>query len=492
MKNLTLLTDLYQLTMMQGWYFAGKSNQKAIFDRFYRTNPYHGGYTIFAGLEHVIKYIKELSFVDEDIDYLRSLGIFKEEFLNYLLHFQFSGDIWSVPEGTVVFPDEPLVRVQANFMEAQLIETALSMFLNHESLICTKASRIRTVAPEDRLMEFGLRRAHGADAGIYGARAAVIGGFDATSNVIAGKMFGIPVAGTMAHSWVMSFPSEIDSFREYARQYPGNAILLVDTYNSLQSGVPNAITVFKELLACGVKFGKYGIRFDSGDLAYLSKEARKMLDQAGLDNAVISASNDLDEYIIRDLKMQGAKITVWGVGTKLITSEGSSSMGGVYKLAAEYVDELIIPKMKISDNVEKITNPGIKKLFRVYQHEKIKADLITLADEEIDSNLDLLLSDETHAWKKIVLLKGSYTIREMLVPIFKNGRSIYKQPSLQEIKGYAQSELETLWDEFKRLTNPDQMKVDLSEKLVALKKQLLFENQKNVIENISTYSNNDP
>ncbi|MBP1762147.1 MAG: putative nicotinate phosphoribosyltransferase [Firmicutes bacterium] len=475
MRNLTLLTDLYQLTMMQGWYFAGKSNQKAVFDRFYRNNPYHGGYTIFAGLEHVIRYIKELSFTEEDIEYLRSLGIFKEDFLNYLLHFQFTGDMWSVPEGTVVFPGEPLLIVQANFMEAQLIETALSMFLNHESLICTKASRMRTVAPEDILMEFGLRRSHGADAGIYGARAAVIGGFDATSNVIAGKMFGIPVAGTMAHSWVMSFSSELDSFREYARQYPGNAILLVDTYNSLQSGVPNAIKAFKELMASGVKFGKYGIRFDSGDLAYLSKEARKMLDQAGLKDAVISGSNDLDEHIIRDLKMQGAKITVWGVGTKLITSEGSSSLGGVYKLAAEYDEGKIIPKMKISDNVEKITNPGIKKLFRIYQQGKIKADLITLADETIDGKHDLLLSDETHIWKKTVLSKGSYTVREMLVPIFTNGNCVYKQPSLQEIKVYAHSEMETLWDEFKRLTNPDKIKVDLSEKLVALKKQLLYE-----------------
>jgi nicotinate phosphoribosyltransferase len=288
-------------------------------------------------------------------------------------------------------------------------------------------------------------------------------------------MFGIPVAGTMAHSWVMSFPSEIDAFREYARQYPGNAILLVDTYNTLQSGLPNAIAVFKELIASGVKFGKYGIRFDSGDLAYLSKEARKMLDQAGLQAAVISASNDLDENIIRDLKMQGAKITAWGVGTKLITSDGSSSLGGVYKLAAEYDEKLVIPKMKISDNVEKITNPGMKKLFRVYQHGKIKADLITLADETIDSDQDLLLSDETHVWKKTVLVKGSYTIREMLVPIFKNGSCVYRQPSLQEIKAYAQSEVETLWDEFRRLTNPDKMKVDLSEKLAALKKQLLYE-----------------
>jgi len=475
MKNLTMLTDLYQLTMMQGWYFSGKANQKAVFDRFYRTNPYHGGYTVYAGLEHVIQYINELSFSEEDIDYLRSLGIFKEDFLNHLLHFQFTGDIWSVPEGTVVFPGEPLLIVQANFMEAQLIETALSMFLNHESLICTKASRMRSVAAEDLLMEFGLRRAHGVDAGVYGARAAIIGGFDATSNVIAGKMFGVPVAGTMAHSWVMSFSSELDAFREYARQYPGNAILLVDTYNSLQSGVPNAITAFKELMAKGVKFGKYGIRFDSGDLAYLSKEARRMLDKAGLKDAVISASNDLDEYIIRDLKMQGAKITLWGVGTKLITSDGSSSLGGVYKLAAEYDENLVIPKMKISDNVEKITNPGIKKLYRVYQNGKIKADLISLADETIDNSQDIIVYDETHMWKKSVLAKGSYAVREMLVPIFKNGVCVYQQPSLQEIKVYAQSEMESLWDEFKRLTNPDRMKVDLSEQLTALKKQLLYE-----------------
>jgi len=475
MKNLTLLTDLYQLTMMQGYYFSGKANQRAVFDRFYRLNPYNGGYTLFAGLEHVIQYINDLSFAEDDIDYLRSLGIFKEEFLTCLRHFKFTGDIWSVPEGTVTFPGEPLVRVRANFMEAQLIETALSMFLNHESLICTKASRIRAVAPDDNLMEFGLRRAHGADAGIYGARAAVIGGFNATSNVIAGKMFNIPVAGTMAHSWVMSFSSEITAFREYARQYPDNAILLVDTYNTLQSGLPNAIKVFTELMAKGIEFGKYGIRFDSGDLAYLSKEARKMLDKAGLKEAIISASNDLDENIIRDLKIQGAKITSWGVGTRLITSMGSSSLGGVYKLAAEYDDDVIVPKMKISDNIEKITNPGMKKLFRVYQYEKIKADLITLADENIDNTQDLVLSDEIHMWKKTVLLKGSYTIREMLVPIFTNGICVYEQPTLQEIKNYAQSEIETLWDEFRRLNNPDKMKVDLSEKLIALKKKILYE-----------------
>lgn len=475
MRHLTLLTDLYELTMMQGWYFAGKANVRAVFDRFYRGNPYHGGYTVFAGLEHVIQYIQELFFNAEDIDYLRSLGIFKEEFLNYLLHFRFSGDIWSIPEGTVAFPGEPLLIVQANFMEAQLIETALSMFLNHESLICTKASRIRTVAPDDLLLEFGLRRAHGTDAGIYGARAAVIGGFDATSNVMAGKMFNIPVAGTMAHSWIMSFPTEIDAFREYARQYPSNAILLVDTYNSLRSGVPNAIAVFKELMDSGVKFGKYGIRFDSGDLAYLSKEARKSLDEAGMQEAVISGSNDLDEYIIRDLKMQGAKIKVWGVGTKLITSDGTSSMGGVYKLAAEFENDQMVPKMKISDNVEKMTNPGLKKLYRVYQHGKIKADLITLANETLDSDKALLLSDETHDWKRIVLPPESYALREMLVPIFQNGNCVYTQPSLPEIKAYAQSEMETLWDEHKRLTNPEQMRVDLSDKLLALKKQLLLE-----------------
>ncbi len=475
MKNLTLLTDLYQLTMMQGYYFAGKKNYTAVFDRFYRINPYNGGYTVFAGLEHVIDYIQSLFFTEEDIDYLRSLGIFKEDFLDYLSALRFTGDIWSVPEGTVVFPGELLVRVQANFMEAQLIETALSMFLNHESLICTKASRIRTVAPHDHLMEFGLRRAHGSDAGIYGARAAIIGGFNATSNVIAGKMFGIPVAGTMAHSWVMSFPSEIEAFREYARQYPRNAILLVDTYNTLRSGLPHAIAVFKELMEQGVTFGNYGIRFDSGDLAYLSKEARKMLDKAGMKAAVISASNDLDENIIRDLKMQGAEITAWGVGTKLITSDGSSALGGVYKLAAEYEGDTVIPKMKVSDNAEKITNPGIKKLFRVYQNGRIKADLITLADEIVNSNQDLVLSDETHLWKKTILAKGSYTIREMLVPIFDKGQLVYQKPSLTEIQAYAQAEMETLWDEFRRLINPDKMKVDLSDKLASLKRQLLHE-----------------
>ena len=279
----------------------------------------------------------------------------------------------------------------------------------------------------------------------------------------------------MAHSWVMSFPTEIDAFREYARQYLSNAILLVDTYNSLRSGVPNAIAVFRELMDNGVKFGKYGIRFDSGDLAYLSKEARRMLDEAGLQEAVISGSNDLDEYIIRDLKMQDAKIRVWGVGTKLITSDGAPSMGGVYKLAAEFEADQMVPKMKISDNVEKMTNPGLKKLYRVYQQGKIKADLITLANETLDSDKALLLSDETHAWKKIVLPPETYVLREMLIPIFQNGRCVYKQPSLPEIKAYAQSEMETLWDEHKRLTNPEQMRVDLSDMLLALKKRLLYE-----------------
>jgi len=474
MRNTTMLTDLYQLTMMQGLYLAGKDSQEAVFDRFYRTNPCNGGYSIVAGLEHVIEYIKNIKFTNDDIEYLRGLTIFGEEFLDYLKKFRFTGDIWAIPEGTVVFPGEPLLRVHAKKNEALFIETALSMFLNHESLIATKASRVRWAAKDDFLMEFGLRRAQGTDAALYGARAAVIGGFNATSDVLAGKLFGIPVVGTMAHSWVMSFDNELAAFREYAKRYPDNALLLVDTYDTIGSGVPNAIKVFTEMKAAGV-LKRYGIRLDSGDLAYLSKAARTMLDEAGFIGATITASNDLDEHLIADLKLQEAKISSWGVGTKLITSEGCSALGGVYKMAAEIGTETI-PKMKISNNVEKITNPGIKKVFRIYDKKsgKIRADIITLADEEIGTTDDLALMDPTHSWKRMTLPRGSFTVQELLVPIFRNGECVYNQPDLLAIQQYAKEQLLTLWDEYRRLVNPHVMKIDLSDKLYDLKKELIF------------------
>ena len=375
-KNLTLLTDLYQLTMMQGYFKAGNKNV-AVFDAFYRSNPSKGGYAIFAGLEQVIEYIKELRFDEEDITYFRNLGIFDEDFLEYLANFHFSGDIYALPEGTVMFPNEPMVKVIAPIMEAQLIETALLNIVNHQSLIATKAARVCYAAHGDGVMEFGLRRAQGPDAGLYGARAAMIGGCKGTSNVLAGQMFDVPILGTHAHSWIMSFPDEYTAFKTYADLYPNSCTLLVDTYDTLRSGVPNAIRVFTELREKGIHPKSYGIRMDSGDLAYLSIEARRMLNEAGFEDATISASNDLDEYLIESLKSQGATINVWGVGTNLITSKDNPSFGGVYKLAA-ISDENgnFIPKIKKSENIEKVTNPGNKKVYRIYDNGtgKVSAD----------------------------------------------------------------------------------------------------------------------
>ena len=477
MRNFTMLTDFYQLTMMQGFYLTEKDSQETIFDRFYRTNPCNGGYSLVAGLEQVINYIENLHFSEEDIKYLRSLGIFQESFLEYLRCFSFTGDIWAMPEGTVAFPGEPLLRIKTKRNEALLVETALSMFLNHESLIATRASRIRWAAGKDFLMEFGLRRAQGADASIYGARAAIIGGFDATSNVLAGQMFGIKVVGTTAHSWVMSFSDEFTAFSQYAKYYPNNIVLLVDTYDTLNSGVPNAIKLFTELRKQNKlnKDCRFGIRLDSGDLAYLSKKARKMLDEAGFPEASITASNDLDENLVADLKIQGAKIDSWGIGTKIITSDGCSSFGGVYKLAAEIKDETIVPKLKRSNNVEKITNPGIKNVLRFYDKEsnKIIADIIILEGEESSYNQDIILRDQKHPWQKMTLKENTYTKKELLEPIFKNGKCIYKKPSLQEIKAFAEEELATLWEEYRRLVNPQTMKVNLSDNLYKLKNDLL-------------------
>lgn len=434
-----------------------------------------------AGLEQVIEYIKNLNFSYDDVDYFRKLGIFSEDFLQYLSGFHFSGSIYAIPEGTVIFPKEPLLKVIAPIMEAQLVETAILNIINHQSLIATKASRVVYAAQGDGIMEFGLRRAQGPDAGLYGARAAVIGGCVGTSNVLAGQMFDVPIMGTHAHSWIMSFKDEYTAFKEYAKLYPDACTLLVDTYDTLKSGVPNAIRVFREMREKGIHPKSYGIRLDSGDLAYLSKQARKMLDEAGFPDAVIAASNDLDEMLIHDLKMQGAKITSWGVGTNLITSKGCPSFGGVYKLAAiQGADGAFAPKIKISENTEKITNPGNKTIFRVYDKEtgKIRADLICFADETFDTDQDLLLFDPSATWKKTRLPGGSYRMKEILKPIFINGECVYQSPSVMEIAAYCRQEKETLWDETKRLFFPHRVYVDLSQRLYDTKEKLLNEMSK--------------
>ena len=475
-QNLTLLTDLYELTMMQGYFRNKTANETVIFDLFYRSNPCGNGYSIMAGLEQAIKYIKELHFTRADIEYLRSLNMFEESFLDYLGDFKFTGDIYAIPEGTIIFPREPLVKVIAPIMEAQLVETALLNIINHQSLIATKAARVCYAAKGDGVMEFGLRRAQGPDAGIYGARAAVIAGCVGTSNVLAGELFDVPVKGTHAHSWIMSFPDEYTAFKTYAEIYPQACTLLVDTYDTLKSGVPNAIRVFTEMREAGVPLKNYGIRLDSGDLAYLSKKARKMLDDAGFTDAVISASNDLDEYVIQSLKMQGAAITSWGVGTNLITAKDNPAFGGVYKLAAIQDDQgNFIPKIKLSENSEKVTNPGNKKIYRIYDKEsgKIKADLICMDDETYTEDEPMRLFSPTEPWKKTTLAPGTYTLRELMVPVFKQGECVYESPKVMDIRAYCLQEQDTLWEETKRFVNPHKVYVDLSKKLYDTKISLL-------------------
>ncbi len=477
-NNLTLLTDLYELTMMQG-YFKNPTNQTVIFDMFYRTNPCGGSFAITAGLEQMIEYIENLHFTEEDIDYLRSLHIFQEDFLKYLGSFHFTGDIYAIPEGTVVFPREPIVKVIAPIMEAQLVETAILNIINHQSLIATKAARVCYAARGDGVMEFGLRRAQGPDAGIYGARAAVIAGCVGTSNVLAGQMFHMPVLGTHAHSWIMSFPDEYTAFKTYAKMYPNSCTLLADTYDVLKSGVPNAIRVFEEMREEGVKLTKYGIRIDSGDLAYLSKEAYKMLAAAGFDDAIISASSDLDEYLIDSLKTQDAKINSWGVGTNLITSKDNPAFGGVYKLAAvkDAGSNTFTPKIKLSENTEKVTNPGDKTIYRIYSKTtgKIKADLICLADEHFDPEETMIIFDPVDTWKKTKVLGGTYELRELLIPVIRQGKRVYTSPEVMELREYCLKEQNTLWDESRRLVNPQNVYVDLSQQLFDLKKNLLEE-----------------
>ena len=476
MRNLTLLTDLYELTMMQGYFENEDVNQTVIFDMFYRNNPEGNGYAICAGLEQLIDYVKNLHFTEDEIDYLKSLGIFKPAFLAYLRDFRFTGDIYAIPEGTVIFPREPLVKVIAPIMQAQLIETALLNIINHQSLIATKTARIVRAAQGDGVMEFGCRRAQGPDAAIYGARAAIIAGCVGTSNVLCGQMFHVPVSGTHAHSWIMSFPDELSAFRAYAKLYPDACILLIDTYDTLDSGLPHAIQVFKELREQGIHPKRYGIRMDSGDLAYLSKKVKAALDAEGFTDAIISASNDLDEGLIGSLKAQGATINSWGVGTNLITSKDCPAFGGVYKLAAIWnePEQRFEPKIKISENAEKITNPGDKKIYRIYDAQgMIIADLIALADEEFSSEDPLLLFDPIETWKKTLLPGGSYSMRELLVPVFRKGDCVYESPSVKEIQNICRRELNTLWEESKRFEYPHQTYVDLSRKLWNLKNNLL-------------------
>ena len=464
-QNLTLLTDLYELTMMQGYFKNKEENRTVIFDAFYRTNPFGGGYAIMCGVEQLVRYVKDLHFSSQDIEYLRSLGIFDADFLDYLADFKFTGDIYAIPEGTLMFPREPMVKVIAPIAQAQLMETAILNIINHQSLIAAKAARICYAARGDGVMEFGLRRAQGPDAGTYGARAAVIAGCVGTSNVLCGELFDVPVKGTHAHSWIMSFPDELSAFKTYADLYPNACILLADTYDTIKSGVPNAIKTFQYMRDKGTLGKGYGIRLDSGDLAYISKKARKMLDEAGFPDAIISASNDLDEHLIDSLKSQGATITSWGVGTNLITAKDNPSFGGVYKLAAIQDDDgNFVPKIKLSENTEKVTNPGDKKIYRVYNEpeHKIQADLICLEEETFTENEAITLFDPVEPWKKTRLNPGEFSLRELMVPLFKDGQCVYTSPKTMEIRDYCMKEQDTLWEESRRLVNPHQVYVDMT------------------------------
>lgn len=469
MRNLTLLTDLYQLTMGQGYFREGRHEQETAFDIFFRPNSLIT-YSVAAGIEQAAEYLENLHFDEEDIAYLRSLGIFTEEFLSYLKDLRFTGDVIAVKEGEIVFPYEPILTVKAPVIQAQLVETALLTFVNHQTLIASKSAKI-CAAAGGGVMEFGLRRAQGADAGIYGARAAMIGGCVGTSNVYAGKEFGVPVSGTMAHSWVMNFPTELDAFRAYAECFPTGCLLLVDTYDTLKSGVPNAIKVFGELRAKG--YEPKGIRLDSGDLAYLSKEARKMLDKAGFDQTIICASGDLDENSIRSLKEQGAKIDTWGVGTKLITSADMPALGGVYKLAAVFENGKEIPKIKLSDTTEKITNPGLKDVFRIYDNGtgKAVADLITRAGETIDEGKPLEIFHPVETWKRMTI--ENFSLRNLRETWLKGGKRVMPTKPLSEISDYFHSEYARFWEEYTRLDMPHIYKVDLSYELYALKTQMV-------------------
>ena len=468
--DLTMLFDYYEMTMMNGYFENGIGNRIAYFDMFFRHVPDDGGFAIMAGLEQTIDYLKNLKFTEEDIEYLRSKNMFCEEFLEYLRNFEFKCDVWAVPEGTPIFPHEPIVTVRGPVMQAQFIETMVLLTINHQSLIATKANRIVRAAKGRPVMEFGTRRAHGAEAAIFGARAAYIGGCAGTACTIADRDYGIKALGTMAHSWVQMFPDEYTAFKKYAEIYPQNCTLLVDTYNVLKSGVPAAIKVFKEM-----KPESMGIRIDSGDVTYLTKKARKMLDDAGLQDCKIVVSNSLDEYIIRDVLLEGACIDSFGVGERLITAKSEPVYGGVYKLAALETNGELIPKIKISENVEKITNPGFKGLFRLYDKTtgKARGDVITVAGETIPEQDEYVIFDPNAVWKKTRVT--NYTVRNLQVPIFKEGKCVYESPSIEEIKAYCKEQVDTLWDETLRFENPQTYYVDLSQKLWDMKNRLLEE-----------------
>ena len=473
--NMTMLCDFYELTMGNGYFQNGMKDRITYFDVFFRRVPDQGGFAIAAGLEQVVEYIQDLHFDASDIEYLRGRNIFSEEFLDYLAHFKFSGDIYAVPEGTPIFPHEPLLTVRAPAIEAQLIETYVLLILNHQSLIATKANRVVRAAEGRTVLEFGSRRAQGADGAILGARAAYIGGCNGTACTISDKIYGVYAGGTMAHSWVQMFDSEYEAFKTYCELYPTNATLLVDTYNTLHSGIPNAIRAFNEVLK-PMGITKCGIRLDSGDMAYLTQKARKMLDDAGWTECKISVSNSLDEYLIQDLLRQGACIDMFGVGERLITARSEPVFGGVYKLAAvKDAEGNIVPKIKISENVEKITNPHFKKLYRFYGNDNGKAiaDYLCVHDEAVDDSKDLEIFDPQSTWKRKTVY--NFTARELQVPIFKNGELVYKLPSLEEIRTYCLEQVDTLWDEVKRFDNPHKYYVDLSQKLWDIRNELLQE-----------------
>ena len=476
--NFTMLCDFYELTMSQGYFSTGYKDRIAYFDLFFRRCPDGGGFAIAAGLEQIVQYIQELHFAEEDIAYLRSRNLFSEEFLAYLANFKFTGDIWAVPEGTPMFPNEPIITVRAPAIEAQLIETYLLLCINHQSLIATKANRIVRAAEGRTVLEFGSRRAQGPDAAILGARAAYIGGCHGTACTISDQMFGVKAGGTMAHAWVQMFDSEYEAFKAYVEMYPNNATLLVDTYNTLKSGVPNAIRVFDEVLKPrGIT--KCGIRLDSGDMAYLTQKARKMLDDAGWTECQISVSNSLDEYIIRDLLRQDAKIDLFGVGERLITARSEPVFGGVYKLVAvEGEDGSVNPKIKISENVAKITNPHYKKLYRFFGNDtgKAIADYLAIYDEKIDDSQDMEIFDPEATWKRKNVY--NFTAKELQVPVFLNGQLVYDLPDLEQIRTYCREQVDTLWDEIKRFDNPQTYYVDLSQKLWDIKYGLLKKNAK--------------
>lgn len=472
-RNLTLLTDLYQVNMAYAYFQSGNAEKQVVFDVFFRDNPCGNGYTVAAGLEQVADYIRNFHFDTEDLDYLQSSQGYSADFIEYLRKLSFSGDLDAVPEGTWVFPHEPILRVKADLIQAQLLETTILTLLNHQSLIATKTARIVAAARTDPVLEFGLRRAQGPDAGVYGARAAYIGGAAATSNLMAGKCFHIPVRGTHAHSFVQSFDDELSAFRAFAATFPHSTILLVDTYDTLNQGIPNAIKVFREMREShGAEFRNFGIRLDSGDLAYLSKSARKMLDDAGFPEAKIAASSDLDEYLIQDLKLQGARIDIWGVGTNLITSKSCPALAGVYKLAARERNGILEPEIKRSDNPDKINNPGLKKLVRFRNVNKREAilDLIMLDEEPVPAD-PFLAFDPVHPWKKKRI--ENFEVKSLLQPIFRSGELVYALPELEEIRQHAASEKATFSKEVQRLTNPHVYHVDLSEKLFHLKQSLL-------------------